>query len=104
MNTLSTYHEQDTLDQTMSRILKPMSKRDFLDDVEIAEEEIRQRNYSSAKEVFDELEHRYGIWCYIYGYCQGANQKYFMIYKIVKTQVFIAGVYHDLQDYENIFH
>ena len=61
MNTLSTYHEQDTLDQTMSRILKPMSKRDFLDDVEIAEEEIRQKNYSSAKKVFDELEHRYGI-------------------------------------------
>ena len=32
------------------------------------------------------------------------HHRYFMIYKIVKTQVFIAGVYHDLQDYENIFH
>ncbi|MCM1091036.1 MAG: type II toxin-antitoxin system RelE/ParE family toxin [Butyrivibrio sp.] len=27
---------------------------------------------------------------------------YFMLYKIVDTYVYIIGVYHDLQDYENI--
>lgn len=27
---------------------------------------------------------------------------YFMLYKIVGKQVFVTGIYHDLQDYENI--
>lgn len=29
------------------------------------------------------------------------QHKYFMIYKVVDTYVYVIGVYHDLQDYEN---
>ncbi len=30
------------------------------------------------------------------------RHKYFMLYKIVDICVYIIGIYHDLQDYENI--
>ncbi|MCM1251260.1 MAG: type II toxin-antitoxin system RelE/ParE family toxin [Clostridium sp.] len=30
------------------------------------------------------------------------QHKYFMLYKIIDTRVYVIGVYHDLQDYENI--
>lgn len=30
------------------------------------------------------------------------RHNYFMLYKIVDKQVFVTGIYHDLQDYENI--
>ncbi|MCM1537431.1 MAG: type II toxin-antitoxin system RelE/ParE family toxin [bacterium] len=29
------------------------------------------------------------------------RHKYFMLYKIVDTDVYVIGVYHDMQDYEN---
>ncbi len=29
--------------------------------------------------------------------------KYFMLYKVVERRVYVVGIYHDLQDYENIF-
>ncbi len=29
------------------------------------------------------------------------HHNYFMLYKIVGRRVFVTGVYHDLQDYEN---
>ena len=30
------------------------------------------------------------------------QHRYFMLYKIINTRVYVIGVYHDLQDYENI--
>ena len=30
------------------------------------------------------------------------RHKYFMLYKIVGMRVYVVGIYHDLQDYENI--
>lgn len=30
------------------------------------------------------------------------RHKYFMLYKIVGKRVYVVGIYHDLQDYENI--
>ncbi len=32
------------------------------------------------------------------------HHKYFMLYKIIGKQVYVIGIYHDLQDYENILH
>lgn len=32
------------------------------------------------------------------------RHKYFMLYKIMNNQVYVIGIYHDLQDYENILH
>lgn len=29
------------------------------------------------------------------------RHRYFMLYKIVDTYVYVIGIYHDLQDYEN---
>lgn len=31
------------------------------------------------------------------------RHKYFMLYKIVGSEAHVLGVFHDLQDYENIF-
>ena len=28
--------------------------------------------------------------------------RYFMLYKIVEKQAYVVGIYHDLQDYENV--
>lgn len=30
------------------------------------------------------------------------HHRYFMVYKIVERSVYVVGVYHDLEDYENI--
>ncbi len=29
------------------------------------------------------------------------QHRYFMLYKIIDTCVYVIGIYHDLQDYEN---
>ncbi len=31
------------------------------------------------------------------------RHRYFMLYKISGKQVYVIGIYHDLQDYENSF-
>lgn len=31
------------------------------------------------------------------------RHRYFFLYKIAEKQVFVIGVYHDLQDYESVF-
>lgn len=41
--------------------LKPMSREDFMKDIEIAEQEVASGKYRSAEEVFDGLERRYGL-------------------------------------------
>lgn len=51
----------EAADEAVRKILKPMSREDFMRDIEVAEQEIANGKYSSAKEVFDELEHRYGL-------------------------------------------
>lgn len=30
------------------------------------------------------------------------RHKYFMLYKVIERRAYIIGIYHDLQDYENI--
>ncbi len=54
-------HESEAADEAAGRFLKPMLREDFMRDIEIAEQEIANGNCNSAKEVFDELEHRYGL-------------------------------------------
>ncbi len=54
-------HKSEAADEAISRHLKPMSREDIMKDLEIAEQEIVSGNYSSAEEVFDGLEHRYGL-------------------------------------------
>lgn len=53
--------ESEAVDDTVGRMLKPMSKKDFLCDVETAEKEIAGGVYRKAEEVFDGLEQRYGF-------------------------------------------
>lgn len=58
---LSRRHELELADEAVGRFLKPMSKEDFLKDVETVEQEITEGKYSSTQEVFSGLEHRYGL-------------------------------------------
>lgn len=53
--------QQHECDNAVGRAFKPMSKQDFLEDIEIAEKEIADEKYRKADEVFDELERRYGF-------------------------------------------
>ncbi len=53
--------EQEMADDKVGKILKPMSREDFLNDVKTAEKEISDRKYRSVKGVFDELEQKYGF-------------------------------------------
>lgn len=48
-------------DEAVGKFLKPMSREDFYRDVRNAEQEIADKKYSSAAEVFSELEYRYGF-------------------------------------------
>lgn len=54
-------HKVETPDEAVGRFLKPMSREDFMRDIEIAEQEIADGKSRNANEVFNELEHRYGI-------------------------------------------
>ena len=49
------------LDDKVCRFLKPMSRDDFIKNIETAEQEIIDGKYSRAEEVFDEFERRYGL-------------------------------------------
>ena len=53
--------ENESTDDAVGRILKPMSKTDFLRDIETAENEITGNMYRKAEEVFDGLEQKYGF-------------------------------------------
>lgn len=53
--------EQEMADDAVGKVLKPMSRKDFMDDVETAEKEIANGKYRSAEEVFDGLEEKYGF-------------------------------------------
>lgn len=53
--------EYGMTDDAVGKILKPMSRNDFLSDVEAAEKEIDNGIYRKADEVFDGLERRYGF-------------------------------------------
>lgn len=53
--------EFETVDKAVGKFLKPMSREDFMRDIEVAEQEIADGKYNSAEEVFNELEHRYGL-------------------------------------------
>lgn len=53
-------HENETTDDAVGRILKPMQKKDFLHDIETAEKEIADGMCRKAEEVFDvSLSKRY---------------------------------------------
>lgn len=51
--------EIESADDAVGRMLKPMSKKNFLRDVETAEKEIAGGMYRKADEVFDGLEQRF---------------------------------------------
>ncbi len=53
--------EHEAADNAVGKMLQPMSRNDFLNDVEVAEKEIAGRMCRSADEVFDGLEQRYGF-------------------------------------------
>ena len=53
--------EHEAIDTAVSKILKPMSKDDFINDVKTAEKEIANGKCKNAEEVFDGLEQRYGF-------------------------------------------
>lgn len=53
--------ECEMTDDAVGKILKPLSREDFLCDVEVAEKEIDNGEYRGAQEVFNGLEQRYGF-------------------------------------------
>ncbi|MCM1102142.1 MAG: hypothetical protein NC079_08880 [Clostridium sp.] len=53
--------ENENVDVAVGRLLKPMSREDFRDDVEIAEKEIFDGRYKNAEEVMAGMEQRYGF-------------------------------------------
>lgn len=54
-------HECQTVDDKVGKFLKPMSREDFLEDIEAAEQEIADGKYKPAKEVWNGLERKYGL-------------------------------------------
>ena len=58
---LSKRHELEAADETVGKFLKPMSSEDFVKDIETAEKQFATGEYSSAEEVFNGLEQRYGF-------------------------------------------
>lgn len=52
-------HEYESVDNTVGRALKRMSKEDFVEDAAIGESDIADGRYREANEVFDGLEQRY---------------------------------------------
>lgn len=53
--------QQHEYDNAVGRAFKPMSKKDFLEDIETAEKEIAEGKYRKAEEVLDGLEQKYGF-------------------------------------------
>ncbi len=58
---LSKRHELEAADEAVGHSLKPMSAEDFMRDIEAAEKQYAAGKYSSAEEVFNGLEQRYGF-------------------------------------------
>lgn len=54
-------HESEAVDKAVGKFLTPMSRADFMDDIETAEKEIAAGKYRPAKEVWNRLEHKYGL-------------------------------------------
>lgn len=54
-------HEHGMTDETVGKFLKPMSREDFMRDVDTAEQEIAGGKYKRAEEVWSGLERRYGL-------------------------------------------
>ncbi len=48
-------------DKAVGKFLKPMSQEYFMKDIDTAEEESADGKYRSADNVFNGLEHRYGL-------------------------------------------
>lgn len=58
---LSERHKLEATDDAFGQLLKPMSAEDFIQDIEAAEIQYATGKYSSAEEVFNGLEQRYGF-------------------------------------------
>lgn len=58
---LSKRHELELADEAVGHSLKSMSAEDFMRDIEAAEKQYAAGEYSSAEEVFNGLEQRYGF-------------------------------------------
>lgn len=53
--------EHEAADSAVGKMLQPMSRSDFLNDIEAAEKDIASGMCRNADEVFDGLERRYGF-------------------------------------------
>ena len=53
--------ESEAIDRAVGKFLKPMSREDFMRDIDTAEQEIVDGKYRSADEVFNGLERKYGL-------------------------------------------
>ena len=58
---LSKRRESESMDEAVAKFLGPKSPEDFMKDIETAEKQYAAGKYSSAEEVFNELEQRYGF-------------------------------------------
>ncbi len=54
-------HEYEPTDKEVGNALKCMSKKDFMEYVTVAENDMANGRYREATEVFDGLEQRYGF-------------------------------------------
>lgn len=54
-------HQSEAVDKAVGKFLTPMSRADFMDDIATAEKEISEKKYKPAKEVWNEMEQRYGL-------------------------------------------
>lgn len=57
----SKHHELEATDEAVSRFLSPKSCEDIYRDLEKSRKQIEAGKSSSAEEVFNELEQRYGF-------------------------------------------
>ena len=60
-NGLHTHQEYETADETIGEFLRPMSRNDFMRDIETSEQQILDGKYYSAEEVFHEWKCRYKL-------------------------------------------
>ncbi len=58
---LSKRHELEAVDEAVGRFLPPKSREDIYRDLEISRKQIEMVQCSSAEEVFNGLEQRYGF-------------------------------------------
>lgn len=54
-------HECEMADHVVGEFLKPMSEKDFLKDIEVAEKQFAAGEYQEMKEAIDEICREYGI-------------------------------------------